>query len=87
MLLCEYVFMRTTVDLPDPIFRRMKAKAALEGASVKEFVQRAVERELAQPPVPKKTRRIKVPIIRERTGYAIPLLSREEVDEFMFGRH
>ena len=79
--------MRTTVDLPDNLFRRMKAKAALEGTTVKQFVQRAVEREIAEPPASKKARRIKVPIIREKAGRPIPLLSREETDEFMFGRY
>jgi hypothetical protein len=39
--------MRTTVELPDPVFRKMKAAAALQGSSIKQFVQRAVERELS----------------------------------------
>src|SRR6185369_1302584 len=41
--LCEYVFMRTTIDLPDPVFRRMKAEAALEGLTIKEYIQSALE--------------------------------------------
>jgi len=75
--------MRTTIDLPDALFRRMKAKAALEGTTVKEFVQRAVERELTSEPA-KKSRRIKVPIIRGTTGNIIRPLSAEEIDELMF---
>jgi hypothetical protein len=39
--------MRTTVNLPDPVFRKMKAAAALRGATIKQFVLRAVERELS----------------------------------------
>ena len=52
--------MRTTVDIPDPLYRALKKKAAHEGHSVKQLVLRGVERELGattkkrgrrQPPV------------------------------------
>jgi hypothetical protein len=38
--------MRTTVDIPDPTYRRLKARAAQEGSSVKVVVLRSIEREL-----------------------------------------
>jgi hypothetical protein len=38
--------MRTTVDIPDPLYRALKKKAAHEGQSVKKLVLRGVEREL-----------------------------------------
>jgi hypothetical protein len=41
--------MKTTIDLPDPIFRRAKATAAGEGVSLKTFITRAVENSLARP--------------------------------------
>lgn len=34
--------MRTTLDLPDPLFRRLKARAALEGLSLKDLLARYV---------------------------------------------
>lgn len=37
--------MRTTIDLPDPLFRKAKALAALQGSSMKDLIVRAVERE------------------------------------------
>jgi len=37
---------RTTVDIPDPTYRQLKAKAALRGCSVKELILRGVETEL-----------------------------------------
>ena len=46
MLLCEYVFMRTTIDVPDTLFRKAKATAALRGSTMKELVVRALEREV-----------------------------------------
>jgi hypothetical protein len=44
--------MRTTLDLPDPLFRSLKARAAMEGSSLKDFVVRLVQRELSSPATP-----------------------------------
>ena len=41
--------MKTTVDLPDPLFRRAKATAAVSGISLKIFITRAVEQSLESP--------------------------------------
>jgi hypothetical protein len=83
MLLCEYVFMRTTIELPDAVFRRLKATAALQGSTIKEFVQRAVERELGS--VSPERRRVgKLPLIKG-AGHMIKPLSGEEMDELLFG--
>jgi len=38
--------MRTTVDIPEPLYRQLKTKAASEGRSVKELILRSVESEL-----------------------------------------
>jgi hypothetical protein len=35
--------MKTTIDLPDPLFRRVKVSAAAEGLSLKAFITEAVE--------------------------------------------
>jgi hypothetical protein len=34
--------MRTTVDIPDPIYRELKTQAAREGTSVKQIILRKV---------------------------------------------
>jgi hypothetical protein len=38
--------MRTTVDIPDALYRQLKSKAAREKCSVKELILRGVEVEL-----------------------------------------
>ena len=53
--------MRTTVDIPDPLYRELKGKAAREGQSVKELILRGVERELKNRG--RRTRRISLPIV------------------------
>ncbi|MGJ3244114.1 MAG: hypothetical protein ACFE0O_14310 [Opitutales bacterium] len=41
--------MKTTVDLPDPLFRRAKATAAHRGISLKALITQAVANDLEQP--------------------------------------
>jgi len=53
--------MRTTVDIPDPIYRELKGKAAREGRSVKELILRGVEQELKNRG--RRTRRVSLPIV------------------------
>jgi hypothetical protein len=54
--------MRTTIDIPDPLYRELKGKAAKEGRSVKELVLRAVQIEL-RVVSPKRGKRRKAPVI------------------------
>ena len=39
---------KTTVEIPDPLFRRVKAKAAERGQSLKEFMAEALQEKLAR---------------------------------------
>jgi hypothetical protein len=41
--------MKTTLEMPDKLFRRAKATAAQRGQSLKQLVTAAIERELAEP--------------------------------------
>lgn len=41
--------MRTSLDVPDPLFRHLKARAALEGTSLRDLVLSLIERGLAVP--------------------------------------
>lgn len=40
--------MKTSLDFPDPLFRQLKAQAALQGSSLKSLVVRFVERGLRE---------------------------------------
>ena len=57
--------MRTTVDIPDPVYRQLKSKAASEGRSVKEIILRGVEHELGVT-VKKRKHHVVVPIIKSK---------------------
>ena len=54
--------MRTTVDIPDALYRELKARAAREGCSVKALVLRGVKGELRDKPK-KRHRRVMGPIV------------------------
>ena len=57
--------MRTTVDIPDPIYRRLKSRAASEGSSAKDLILRGVRQLLKSSPR-KGRKRIQLPIIRSK---------------------
>lgn len=57
--------MRTTVDIPDPVYRRLKSRAASEGSSAKELILRGVEQVLKEHPR-RRGKKIKLPIIRSK---------------------
>jgi len=73
--------MRTTVEIPDPLYRELKAKAALEGVPVKDVIVRGVRREL-DPGTAR--RRVRFPLIRGKEKRKL-YLTREQVDEALFG--
>lgn len=76
-------FMRTTVDVPDSLFRQMKALAALRGQSLKEFFLRAIQRELLRE-TGKKQRTDKLPLIRSRKPGSLRL-SNAEIEDYLAG--
>jgi hypothetical protein len=55
--------MRTTVDIPDALYRELKSKAAREKRSVKELILRGVEVELRIRLKPKQRRRVQLPLV------------------------
>lgn len=54
--------MRTTIDLPDPLFRELKTVAAQRGTTLKSLIRTAVEEEVRK--TKRKTgRRVKFPLL------------------------
>jgi hypothetical protein len=43
------VLMKTTLEIPDSVFRRAKSKAAERGIPLRQFVTEAVEQKLREP--------------------------------------
>ena len=76
--------MRTTVEVPDRVFREVKAKAAREGVSLKIFFTRAVLREL-NPPKAALAMRLKFPLIHQDVDPAglAPALTNRRLNEML----
>ena len=79
--------MRTTIDLPDELFRQAKARAALDGMSLKDVITRFVEQGLRQgalpPAIPLRRRRSELPVARAATGRTLPDLTNMEIHRIL----
>jgi hypothetical protein len=69
------VIMQTTVDLPDPLYQRSEALAALRGATVEQFIVEAVEKEVQGDPGPARfgDGEVDLPVIRSSRPGALDL--------------
>jgi len=77
--------MRTTIDLPDPLFRQAKARAALDGTTLKEWITRCVQQGLRRnsPMEPRTDRRSTPPLARAATGRTLPVFSNAELHRIL----
>ncbi len=73
--------MRTTIDIPEPVYRQLKGRAAKEGTSTKELILRCVESILREPRR-KSSRRVKLPIIRSKRPGTM-MLDNATIDEIL----
>jgi len=73
--------MRTTIELPDDLYRALKARAGLSGVTLRRLVQRLIERGLRSSTgeaAPTK-RHGPPPVIIPPRGVPIPAVSRTEL--------
>jgi hypothetical protein len=64
--------MRTTVDIPDAVYRRLKTRAASEGSSAKALILRGVEQLLRVRRRPSRGR-VALPLVRSRRPGTVAL--------------
>jgi hypothetical protein len=76
--------MRTTIDLPDDLFRRAKATAALRGVKLKELFTSIIERGLMTAPEVGERfgRNYPFPVVIDAPNVEVPLMTN---DEAVFG--
>jgi hypothetical protein len=71
--------MRTTIDIPTNLMRAAKARAAEDGESLKDLVNRAVAREVGIPATPKAKRgRVTLPLIARDATSAV-LITNDDI--------
>jgi hypothetical protein len=71
--------MRTTVDLPDDLYRQAKAEAAAQGVKLREFIAAALEQALLKGSRPRPKKRVRLPLVK---AHGTPLINptREQLD-------
>jgi hypothetical protein len=75
--------MRTTIDMPSNLMRAAKARAAEDGESLKDLVNRAVAREVGLPATPKgKTGRVTLPLIARDATPSVLVTNADIADAF-----
>ena len=67
--------MRTTIDIPDKLFRRAKATASLRGITLKDFISQSVEHELLAGEFASEVRRVRLPLVPSKQPGSIVLTS------------
>lgn len=71
--------MRTTIDIPDETFRKLKIKAATEGQTVREVVLHGIQREL-EGEGRRHVQKLKLPLIPSSQPGTLELTN-EQIDE------
>jgi hypothetical protein len=79
--------MRTTIDIPDELFREAKMRAIQDGLKLKELLRRYVEQGLmmeatTHTPAPKRIRS-ELPVIHIVSGQTLPDLANAEINQLM----
>ena len=74
--------MRTTVDIPDTMYRELKTRAAVEGRTVKELILRGVRVTLSSREGERPRRRGTAPVLRSKNPGSLKL-GKEGVYEYI----
>lgn len=73
--------MRTTIDLPDELYRSLKTRAAIQGVTLREVVQSLIEQALREgdAPLPRSSTRPAPPMIIPASGAPVRV-TRADID-------
>jgi hypothetical protein len=70
--------MKTTIEIPEALFRRAKATAALRGIRLRDLVEQGIHLAIQMPETPAPGQRTAFPLIRSSSN--APRLTDEQVD-------
>ena len=72
--------MRTRIEIPDDLFWKAKAQAALEGVRLRDLIERGLRLVLVEP-APSTPRRVKFPLHRSRRPGALSAIDVRRAEE------
>ena len=73
--------MKTTLEIPDPLFKRVKARAAMDGLKLKDLVSSALSAYLTKPKpsAAEEAKRCPFPLVRGKGGPLMKQMSNETI--------
>jgi hypothetical protein len=74
--------MRTTIDIPDEVYRRLKVKAASEGRTLREIALRGIEREIHPGGASIPPAKFRIPVIPSSRPGTLNLTN-EDIDDIL----
>jgi len=80
----QYADMRTTIDLPDELYRTLKTRAAIKGVTLRELVQGLIEQGLRQPETSTKDidpDEYPLPVAIAKTSGPVPVTTSKDLHE------
>ena len=87
IFLCKYAYMRTTIDLPDPLFREVKTRAVQQGMKLKDLVAVYISTGLLDQSLPSSNlpprRHCPLPIARKADGSVSPSLTNAQLQKIL----
>jgi hypothetical protein len=76
--------MRATIDLPEPIFRILRAYAEQRSSSIQAVILEAIKKEIAHGPTPAEVQgRVSLPLIRSGRPGSLHSLANAEIDDIL----
>ena len=76
--------MRATIDLPEPVFDALRARAEQQGSSVQALILQVIEKEIARHPAPAAAgHRVELPLIRSNHPGSLRSLTNSEIDDIL----
>jgi hypothetical protein len=76
--------MRATIELPDPIFEILQARAEQRSLSLQAVILEAIKKEISHGPTPAEVRsRVSLPLIRSGRPGSLPSLTNAEIDDIL----
>lgn len=75
--------MRTTIEVPDPMFKEIKVLAAQQGRSLKEFVVRAIERQVEEARGAAKRYEVQLPLVRSKRPGVLRSMTNAEIEDLL----
>ena len=65
--------MRTTVDIPDPMYRELKIRAATEGTTMRKIILEGLDQRLRESEPRETLQRLRLPLIRSKRPGSLKL--------------